>query len=136
MRPIDRTEISALLDGTLSPERADEVRRALGEDESLQREYEQLAALDVDLKTYARAMMFKPRVSLPESPAVLRFPVPLVVSVLLLLRVIVKAIPPIVGSGLEVFVLVLVIVWLLKSLIRASDQEGQLVVSKIALLPR
>ncbi len=107
MKPIDRTEISAMLDGELSPQRADLVRRALAEDDALRREYEQLAALDADLKAHSQAVMFQPQVSLPESPAGFRFRVPLVIFVLLLLRVVLKAIPPVLGSGLEIFVLIL-----------------------------
>ncbi len=136
MKPIDRTEISAMLDGELSPERADLVRRALAEDDALRREYEQLAALHADLKAHAQAVMFQPQVSLPESPSGFRFRVPLVIFVLLLLRVVLKAIPPVLGSGLEIFVLILVITWMLKSLIRASDQDCQLLAREIALLPK
>jgi len=136
MKPIDRTEISALLDGELSPQRADLVRRALAEDDALRREYEQLAALDADLKAHAQAMMFTPQVSLPESPAGFRFHVPLLISVLILLRVVLKVMPPVLGSCLEILVLVIVITWMLKSLIRASDQDCQLLAREIALLPK
>lgn len=136
MKSIDRTEISALLDGELSPERAALVRRALAEDDSLRSEYEQLAALDTELKAYAQALMFQPHVALPESPAGFRFPVTLVIFVFLILRVVLKSIPPVLGSSLEIFVLLLVITVLLKSLLRASDQDCQLLASEMTMLSK
>jgi hypothetical protein len=136
MKRIDQAEISGLLDGELSAERADEVRRLVAEDDSLRGEYEQLAELDAEIKAYAEAMMFQPRVWIPESSVGLPFRVPLMIFGLLLLRLVLKTLPPVLGIGLEIVVLVFVIAGLLTFLIRVSNQEFRLLARETVRLSR
>ena len=122
MRPIDPAELSALLDGELSVERAGQVRRAIAEDETLRREYEEIAALDVEFKAYAEAAAFRPRVSMAATTAPRISLLPLVVG-LLLLRVLLKSTPFLVATGLEVVVLAFLVGWVLQRLVVAAEQE-------------
>ena len=104
MKSIDPAEISALLDGELSPERADQVRRAITEDDSLRRLYGQLVGLDADLKAYVAAAMFRPRLSVAQEPSVKGFRVLLMTLALLITRLAVKFLPTSFGVGLEIVV--------------------------------
>ena len=129
MKPIDPMELSALLDGELSPERADQVRRAIAEDESLRREYEELAALDADLKARAQAAVFAPRVSFLDAAALpgaaVFAPLPLIIVVLALMaaRLALKAAPAALDVGLETGALALVVTWGLRRLLAAAARD-------------
>ncbi len=74
MRPISPEEISALLDGELMPSRAEEIRRAMLEDERLRRVYEELAETDSALSSFAAACQFEPYVLLAGVSPVLGLP--------------------------------------------------------------
>jgi len=126
MKPIDPTEISALLDGKLSPEDAERVRRALAENSSLRCEYEELVALDVELKASARAAMFRPEVVLPKGSKDIRLNVPLLVLILVVLRFGIKATPLFIGSVVEIVFLCILLGWGLQYLLKASEREIQL----------
>jgi len=126
MKPIDPTEISALLDGKLSPEDAERVRRALAENSSLRCEYEELVALDVELKASARAAMFRPEVVLPKRSEDIRLNVPLLVLILVVLRFGIKATPLFIGSVVEIVFLCILLGWGLQYLLKASEREIQL----------
>jgi ferric-dicitrate binding protein FerR (iron transport regulator) len=126
MKPIDPSDISALLDGKLSPEDADRVRRALAEDSSLRREYEELAALDAELKASARAAMFLPEVVLPKRSKDIRLNVPLLVLILVVLRFGIKATPLFIGSVVEIVFLFILLGWGLQYLLKASEHDIQL----------
>ena len=126
MKPVDPTEISALLDGKLSPEDADRVQRALAEDSSLRREYEELAALDAELKASARAAMFLPEVVLPKGAKDIRLNVPLLVLILVVLRFGIKATPLFIGSVVEIVFLFILLGWGLQYLLKASERDIQL----------
>lgn len=122
MKPIDPAEISALLDGELPRQRADQVRRAIAEDEALGREYEKICALDGDLKVYAQSVAFRPRVSVSAAPAS-RIPLIPLAFACLLLRFVLKSVPPVLGTGLEIAVLVFLVGWALQRLLAASEQD-------------
>ena len=123
MKPVDSVELSALLDGELPSERADEVRRALAEDLSLRQEYEELARLDAHLKAQGEAAVFPPRISLAGRPFAHRFRLVPAVFALLAFRFILKAVPIPAAVGLELLALVFFLGWALQELIAASDQE-------------
>ena len=129
MKPVERMELSALMDGELSPERADQVRRAIAQDESLRREYEELAALDADLRARAQAAMFAPRISFPEATVVpnaaASVPLPMILGALALMaaRLALKAAPPSFAAGVETVALVLIVTWGVRRLLRAADRE-------------
>ena len=122
MESITPEKISGLLDGELSPEEAEAVRRAISSDESVRREYERLLSLDGQMKTAARAAAFRPRAAL-RGAAGFRLPLLLLASALLLLRLAVKTAPPVSGAVLETIVLAVLVGWALKRLLRASDQD-------------
>jgi hypothetical protein len=124
MKPVDPAEISALMDGELPAERAEEVRRAIAEDPALRREYEEIVALDANVKAYAEAALFRPRVVIAVETA---GPIPVVPLVIgcLLLRLVLKSAPFLVGTGLEICALVFVVTWALQRLLAASEQEGR-----------
>jgi anti-sigma factor RsiW len=131
MKPIDPAEISALLDGELPAERAEQVRRAIAEDEALRLEYEEIVALDTDLKACAQAAVFHPRVSLDVEPAT-RIPLIALVVGCLLLRLVVKTAPSLgatgleVATGLEIGALLFFVGWTLRCLLAASEHEARL----------
>jgi anti-sigma factor RsiW len=126
MKPIDPTDISALLDGKLSPEDTDRVRRALAENSSLRCEYEELAALDAELKASARAAMFLPEVVLPKRSKDIRLNLPLLVLILVALRFGIKATPLFIGSVVEIVFLFILLGWGLQYLLKASEHDIQL----------
>jgi len=124
MKPIDPAEISALIDGELPAEHAEQVRRAIAEDPALRREYEEMVALDANLKAHAEAAVFRPRVVIAVEPAASVPLVPLVIGCLLL-RLVLKTTPLLVGTGLEICVLVFFVGWTLQRLLAASEREGR-----------
>lgn len=125
MKPIDPAEISAWLDGELPPERAEQVRRAIAEDEALRLEYEAIVALDANLKACAQAAVFHPRVSLDVEPAT-RIPLIALVVGCLLLRLIVKTAPSLAATGLEIGALLFFVGWTLRRVLAASEREARL----------
>jgi anti-sigma factor RsiW len=86
MSTIDPAELSALIDGELSPGRAAEVREAIDRDPALRAELARLRDLDAAYRAAASSAAFTPAVSLPaersSSPAALA----LALAALLLLR--------------------------------------------------
>jgi len=124
MPPIDPAELSALLDGELPAGRAEEVRAALSQDPVLRQSYEQLVACDANWSTRAAAAMFRPRVQLDRAPFAGRFlTATAVVLGLLLLRMALKALPPLYGAGLEALLLAIVVGWGLRRIMHATDAD-------------
>lgn len=123
MKPVEPAEVSALLDGELSPERAAQVRQAISEDSKLRSVYEELSAVHRDLTVCAAAAQFQPRISLAQStshPAVgvLGFALGLLVF-----RVIVKLLPMGIGAALQVTALALILWWVSSYLLRLVHDE-------------
>jgi anti-sigma factor RsiW len=124
MLPIDPAELSAFLDGELPAGRAEEVRAALTRDSVLRRSYEQMVARDADWSARAATAMFRPRVRLDRAPVAGRFlTVAAVVLGLLLLRAVLKALPPLYEAGLEALLLALVVTWGLRRIMHATDAD-------------
>jgi hypothetical protein len=113
MTPISPQEISALFDGELKPARAEEVRRAMVEDEQLRRIYEQMAQTDSALSSFAATCQFEPHVSLPSISPVLGFPIYFVAFGLLMVCVLAKILPVGPGIWLQTLVVALLAAWLL-----------------------
>jgi anti-sigma factor RsiW len=134
MKPIEPAEISALLDGELSGQRADEVRRAIAEDESLGQVYEQLAALDGDLKACAAQAAFRPRVSI-KAPSPLGVHVLVMAVLMLLVRLTVRLLPFGLAEVLELAVLALVVGWVLTGLLRAAEEDRRRLAGSTATDP-
>jgi anti-sigma factor RsiW len=122
MKPVDPAEISALLDGELSDQRAAEVRRAIARDESLRQAYEQLAALDGDLKACAAEVMFRPRLSTVEARNLPAAHVLSLAVLALMVRLAVRLLPLGFSLALEAGVLAVVVWWVVGVLIRASEE--------------
>ena len=123
MKPVDPAEISALLDGELSAERTEQVRRALAENRDLQRVFEDLSAVHGDLTACGVAARFRPRISLAGSsrhPAVgiLGFAV-----AMLVLRVTAKFVPLGVGVVFQAAALAVVLWWVSTYLLRLAHDE-------------
>jgi len=123
MKPIDPIEISRMIDGELNPEREKEIHSALTEDESLRREYENLISLDSALKFYGNEIMFQPNIQIPQSLPLRPVHFPLLGIPLLILHLSIKFLPALFSSVLVILLLFFVISWILRSLLRASDQE-------------
>ena len=124
MLPIDPAELSAFLDGELPAGRAEEVRAALAQDPVLRQSYELLVMRDADWSARAAAAMFRPRVRLDRDPFAGRFLTAVgVVLGLLMLRMALKALPPLYGAGLEAFLLALVVGWGLRRIMHATDAD-------------
>jgi anti-sigma factor RsiW len=60
MTPVQPEELSALLDGELSAERAAEIERQMVSDPALRAEFELLSDLDAQWRTAARTAVFTP----------------------------------------------------------------------------
>ncbi len=69
MKTIDPAELSALLDGELTPQRAREVREEIERTPSLKVEFEQLRRADADCRARASSAEFRPAVKLPAKRA-------------------------------------------------------------------
>jgi anti-sigma factor RsiW len=124
MRPIDPAEISALLDGELPPDRAEEVRRAIAADESLRRVYCELSAMDAELKASAAQAVFQPHLVLPETASNYGFRIFLAAVALVLARVVMKLSSPELAAGLAMILLAVVIGWVLWFSERALDSPS------------
>lgn len=124
MTPIDPAELSAFLDGELPAGRAEEVRAALARDVALRTSYERLAALDADCTTRAAAATFRPRVRL--TPGLVLGPYWTAVCGvgLLLVRLALKAPPPMIEAGVGVCVLALFLGWGLRRILRATNADA------------
>ncbi|MCX7011938.1 MAG: hypothetical protein NTW86_05120 [Candidatus Sumerlaeota bacterium] len=142
MKPIDPMELSALLDGELSPERADQVRRAIAQDELLRREYEELAALDADLRARAQAATFAPRVSFPEAAVVpnaaASFRPPMILGALAFMaaRLALMAAPPALVTSVGIVALTLIVTWGLRRLLRAAAREQRRLAEESEIMTR
>jgi anti-sigma factor RsiW len=123
MLPIDPSELSAFLDGELPAGRADQVRDALVRDTSLRESFERLAALDADCKARAAAVMFRPRVQLAPRPIYGHYVMAAGAIGLLLVRLALKAPPPVVGAGLGALLLIFFLSWGLRRILRATDAD-------------
>ena len=123
MKPVDPAEISALLDGELSPERTEEVRRAIAEDSQLRCVFENLSVVHRDLTDSAVAARFQPRISLAKSA---RFPALGVLGfavAMLVLRLMAKLVPLGVGVVFQAAALALVLWWVSSCLLRFALDE-------------
>jgi anti-sigma factor RsiW len=106
--PVEPWELSGLLDGELSPERAAQVRAAIESDPALRQQWETLARLDHQWSDRAAGADFAVRVSLP----IVRWPLAasvLVGVLLLVVRFVPKFIAPTVGLLLQSAVLALLL---------------------------
>jgi len=63
MSSIDEAELSALLDGELSPQRSREVKAALTRDPQLRAQFEKLRAMDERWRSAASTAAFQPQVA-------------------------------------------------------------------------
>ena len=123
MKPIDPSEISALLDGELSLERAEQVRRAIAEDSEMRRVFEELSAVHRDLIVCAVAARFQPQITFAKSSS---FPPVSILGLglaMLILRLTVKLLPLGVGVAFQATALVLVLLWVFFCLVRLTHDE-------------
>lgn len=121
MRPVEPAELSALLDGELSPDRADQVRQALATDPTLRRQFERLAALDVRWRSAAELAAFRPHVT---APARSRAGVLVGTALALVtLRLVLKLLPPGIAIGLELLALIGGAGWVLGRVLCAVDAD-------------
>lgn len=126
MKPVEPEEISALLDGELALGRAEEVRRAIAEDQGLREVYQQLVGMDSDLNSYAAACQFNPRLSLPSDVPALNIPIWLVALCLLVVHILGKVLPFSSGIGIQLVALALLVGWFLRLLLpRFRDDPWQ-----------
>ena len=124
MTPIEPFELSALLDGELDASRAEEVRWAMARDPALRRAFERFSALDADWRASAEGVMIEPAVTF--TPRSHRRPIVLasiLVLVLLLIRLSLKAQPPLIGSAFDAVLLVALIGWGLRRMVEATDVD-------------
>jgi anti-sigma factor RsiW len=131
MLPIDPAELSAFLDGELTPNRAEVVQAALARDPVLRQTYERLARFDVDWKARAATTMFQPRVRFNRASIASSYLATASVIIgLLLLRVALKALPPAYATGLASILLALVVGWGLRRIMRATDADRSRIASQ------
>jgi anti-sigma factor RsiW len=127
MKPVDPAEVSALLDGELSPNRAKEVRCAIAEDSELRRVHEELSAIHRDLMTCAVAARFQPRISFVKSTSFPAVGILILGLAMLILRLTVKLLPLGVGVAFQATALVLVLLWVFSCLPRLTrDGRGRI----------
>ncbi|MHB8902114.1 MAG: anti-sigma factor family protein [Thermoguttaceae bacterium] len=137
MRPVRPEEVSALLDGELPPERANEVRLAIANDDHLRQVYQELAETDGRLASLAAACRFEPRISLPPvlEPPVLGLPIWAVATGLLIVRIVAKLAPAGPGLILQAAVIALLAGWLLWRLLPALRADRGLVARELGQTP-
>lgn len=123
MKPISPEEVSALLDGELTPDRAEEVRRAMVEDEQLRRIYERMASADSALSSFAAACQFEPHLSLPSISPVLGFPIYAIAFGLLVVRILAKILPFGPSIWLQALAIALVAAWVLYRLLPTLEAD-------------
>lgn len=124
MKSVDRTHLSGLLDGELAPPEAEQVRRALAEDDLLREEFEHLACLDSELRAQAESYaLVQPRVNVPAALRLFRLKISSLPIAALALRIFLKLTPMEIGLILSAVVLILIIGWELGRLVQAADQE-------------
>ena len=122
MKTVDPAELSALLDGEISPERTEQVHRALAENSELRSVFESLSAIHKELATCAVAVRFQPRISLASSTRVSAVVLGIAL-VMLVLRVMTKLVPLGVAAMLQAVALVLVLWWVSFYLLRLVHEE-------------
>ena len=135
MTPVSPEEISALFDGELTPDRAEEVRRAVVEDEGIATNLRADGQMDRDLSSFAAACQFEPHVSLPSSLPVLGLPIYLIALGLLVVRILAKVLPIGPGIWLQTLVIALVAVWLLYQFFPALRTDTWQAVHEMAQFP-
>jgi anti-sigma factor RsiW len=134
MKRVDPSELSALLDGELTPERAAEVRQAIADDPALRREYAVLARLDDDLKLHAQETVFQPQVEIPRRR---RWPHAMwLAPILVIAGLALRLLPLPIETGIEVAVVVGLVPYVLRRLIIASEQERRALTNEAAAFPR
>ena len=133
MKPVSPEEISALLDGELSPDRAEEVRRAMAEDQALREVYRQLADLDRDLNSYAAACQFSPHLAWPSRSPALDVSLGAVALALLAVRILAKTLAFGPGLGVQCVALALVVGWLLCRLLPRLQEDPSQVARELGL---
>lgn len=125
MNPIEPAELSAYLDGELSPERAQEVEAALASSPALRTELKSLAADDARWRAAACSAAFRPDVRLPRARALGVRAGPTLLAVALLLGV--RLLPKLVGTLtlaliLNALALTVIMAWVLAMLRSTEDR--------------
>lgn len=123
MKPIDPAEISGLLDGELSPARADEVRQAIAENSALRQLHDSLVALDVEWKAAAATAAFHPNTAYSGARESLRVNSFAVVTGLLVLRLVIKASSPSMGFLIQLALMAALLGWGLQWLLRVLAKD-------------
>ena len=123
MKPVDPPEISALLDGELSPERAEQVRCAIAEDRELRRVFDELSVVHTDLIHCAAAARFQPRLTLAKSTSSPGISIVGLGLTVLTLRLTVKLLPLGVGVAFQATALVFVLLWVFLCLVGLTRGE-------------
>jgi anti-sigma factor RsiW len=136
MKRVDPSELSALLDGELTAQRAAEVRRAIADDPALRREYEELAQLDDDLRAHAQEAVFEPRVEIPQRQRGLRPHVVWLAPLLVIMSLALRMLPLPIETGVEVAVVVILVPYVLRRLLLDSEQERRALANGITASPR
>ena len=127
MKPVQPEEISALLDGELAPGRAEEVRRAIAEEQGLREVYQQMADMDGDLISYAAECQFNPRLSLPSDVPAFHISIWPVAFCLFAVHILAKLLPVSSGIGIQLVALALLVGWFLRLLLpRFRDDPWQI----------
>jgi anti-sigma factor RsiW len=111
VKPVRPEELSALLDGELRPERADEARAQLSADSAMTNEFKMLARLDSRWRDLAAAAQFEPQVELPRLHSLSRWSVAVAgVLILIGIRLAPKFLDlAIIGLALNVVVLIVLL---------------------------
>jgi anti-sigma factor RsiW len=125
MKPVDPAEISALLDGELSAERSEQVRRSIAESSELRQVFEELTAVHRDVTADAVAARFRPRLSLPGGTTFPALGVLGFAIAMLVVRVAAKLVPVTVGGVLHAAALAAVLWWVCSCLLRVAADEGR-----------
>ena len=135
MTRVDPSELSALLDGELAPERAVEVCQAIAADPELRREYEELARLDGDLRAHAQEAVFQPRVEIPQRCRGLRPHVAWIAPLLVIMSLALRTLPLPIETGVEVAVVVILVPYVLRRLLLDSEAEHRALANGITVSP-
>ena len=123
MTPVQPEELSALLDGELSPERAAEIERRMASDPALRTAFEALSDLDARWRTAARTAVFTPVIARPAPQPGTWMAAAGIAAGLVVLRLVVRAIDV---EGLAFALQAVVLAALLAGLVRMvrADQSA------------
>jgi len=132
MTPFDPAELSGLLDGELSLERAEEMRHLLTSDPTLHEQYERLVRLNAVWKSDSSRLVFRPQVSLTGGLMAHRLIIACLVLSIVLIRLTLKLVPQPIEIGVALVLFAFLLGWGLRLVLRETEEDCHWLVERSA----